>query len=76
LDTDQIESEVTWDGNVSFTSPTNITAEEKYRHVADTTFQIKGWVFRDEPAPSAPIYVVNTNFKSVATTFDYYTSED
>ena len=64
----EIRSEVLWNGNVSMSYPTDINASEKYRITADTSFTIKGWLFKDLRNNTAEnIYFVDSNF---------YTSSD
>lgn len=58
----EIRSEVLWGGNISLTEPTDTTYSEKFRIVADTSFTIKGWLFKDKNSLSTPIYFANTNF--------------
>ena len=70
---DEIRSEVQWDGNISYNNPKDLSPDTKWRISADTTFKIKGWLFKEQLDKSAPIYVVNTTFNSVAknTSFSY-----
>ena len=64
----EIRSEVLWGGSLSMTYPTDINASEKYRITADTSFTIKGWLFKDLRNNTAEnIYFVDSNF---------YTSSD
>lgn len=64
----EIRSEVLWNGNISMSYPTDINASEKYRISADTSFTIKGWLFKDLRNNTAEnIYFVDSNF---------YTSSD
>jgi len=60
----EIRSEILWDGNISLKYPEDMGANEKYRLTADTTFIIKGWLFKDLNAQdSAPnIFFINSNF--------------
>jgi len=66
----EIRTEVLWDGNISLTSPTDTTFNEKFRIVADTTFTIKGWIFRDSNADTVPIYEITESFYSAASALD------
>jgi len=63
---DELRTEVTWSGDVSYENPINIDASEKYRIVGNTSFNVKGWIFPPQETPVAPIYVVNNNFISVS----------
>lgn len=60
----EIRSEVLWSGNISITEPTDISYSEKFRVVADTSFTIKGWLFRNTNELSKQIYFIDTNFLS------------
>ena len=61
----EIRSEVLWNGTISLTEPTDITYSEKFRVVADTSFTIKGWLFRNKNQLSNQIYFIDTNFISI-----------
>lgn len=43
---DELRSEVSWSGEVSFENPIDIAATDKYKIVGNTSFTIKGWIFR------------------------------
>ena len=58
----EIRSEVLWSQNITMNSPTDTTYSEKFRIVADTSFTIKGWMFRNENDRSNPIYFIDMNF--------------
>ena len=58
----EIRSEVTWDGNISLTEPSDIAYSDKFRIIADTTFVIKGWLFKNQNEIAKPIYTIDTNF--------------
>ncbi len=70
---DEIRTEVSWSGDVNFESPVDISAQDKYKIVGNTSFTIKGWIFPPLENISAPIYVVRNNFHPVATGDDLYT---
>lgn len=42
----EIRSEVLWTGDVSVEYPTNLESTSPYRITADTSFTIKGWLFK------------------------------
>ena len=69
---DKLRTEVSWSGSVDFENPTNITAQDKYKIVGNTSFTLKGWLFPALETPQAPIYVVNSDFIAVATGADLY----
>ena len=58
----EIRSEVLWGGTISLTSPADSTYTDKFRVIADTTFTIKGWLFKDKNEVATPIYFIDTNF--------------
>ncbi len=58
----EIRSEVLWNGDVSMNYPTELTSSQKARVTADTSFTIKGWLFKDTDNPSGNIFFVDTNF--------------
>lgn len=73
----EIRSEVLWDGSVSMTYPTDLNGQEKARVIADTTFTIKGWLFKEQTNPVGNIYYVKNNFfvESFLTSYDDLSGE-
>jgi hypothetical protein len=63
----EIRSEVLWGGNINIVYPTDLPANSPYRISADTTFTIKGWLFREKQKDTGNIFVVNTYFTPVST---------
>ncbi len=61
----EIRSKVLWNGSINFTPPVDLTSTDKYRVVADTSFTIEGWLFKQKEE-LAPIYVVNATFNAVS----------
>lgn len=62
----EIRSEVLWSGNISMSYPTELGETAKYRITADTSFTIKGWMFRNDNNPVSNIYTINANFYPVS----------
>jgi hypothetical protein len=62
---DEIRVEIQWDGNISYTNPKDLSPDTKWRITADTTFKIKGWLFKEQVDKQAPIYVVKNDFRSI-----------
>lgn len=62
----EIRSEVLWSGSISLNEPTDLAASDKFRIVADTSFTIKGWLFRNQNELSSQIYFIDANFMSVS----------
>lgn len=58
----EIRSEVLWDGNMSIAYPIDLNGQEKARVIADTTFVIKGWLFKEETNAVNNIYYIKDNF--------------
>ena len=67
----EIRSEVVWDQNISLNTPTETTYSDKFRIIADTTFTIKGWLFRSKNERSSPIYFIENNFVNVRPDFNF-----
>ena len=58
----EIRSEVLWNGNVSLNYPVELNASQKARVTADTSFTVKGWLFKDEAQPAGNIFFIENNF--------------
>lgn len=58
----EIRTEVLWNEQISLNTPTETTYSDKFRIVADTSFTIKGWLFRNQNTESKPIYFIENNF--------------
>ena len=72
----EIRSEVLWDGSLNMTYPTDINASDKYRISADTSFIIKGWLFKDLSKNAVSnIFFIDNNF-NLDTDFSSLTSFD
>jgi hypothetical protein len=57
----EIRSEVLWGDNISLSYPTELTPDAPYRVSADTSFTIKGWLYRKETRPVKTIFTIETN---------------
>lgn len=62
---DEIRSEIQWSGDISYNNPKDLSPDVKWRISADTSFTIKGWLFKDYDQRQAPIYVVNADFHAL-----------
>ncbi len=71
----EIRSEVLWNGDVSMNYPTELNSSQKARVTADTSFTIKGWLFKDTDDPSGNIFFIDSNFKT-ETQLEYYDNFD
>ena len=67
----EIRSEVLWDGSISMNYPVELNGSQKARVTADTTFTIKGWLFKDTDNPSGNIFFIDQNFHPT-TELEYY----
>jgi hypothetical protein len=65
----EIRSEVLWNGNINIVYPTDLAANSPYRISADTSFTIKGWLFREKQNDTGNIFVINTYFTPVSTIY-------
>lgn len=63
--TQEIRSPVIWSGDISMEYPINLTGADKERIIADTSFTIKGWLFKEQTSASAIIYYITENFTAV-----------
>ena len=71
----EVRASIFWNENVSFEYPLDIAAEAPYRIIANTNFEIKGWLYKPEPPPTSKIYRIVTTFISVSDIYqDYYTN--
>ena len=67
----EIRTEVLWDKSIALKTPTETTYSDKFRIVADTTFTIKGWLFRNINETVNPIYFIEQNFIDTSPTFNF-----
>jgi len=59
----ELRSEVLWDGTINLEYPVDLNGTQKPRVVADTSFTIKGWLFKENNNLAASnIYYVENNF--------------
>lgn len=71
--TNELRSEVLWDGSLSLKYPTDTTASDKYRVEADTNFTIKGWIFPESSKdPISPVWFIDSSFHSNRTVSSYH----
>ena len=58
----EIRSEVLWSGQVNLNYPTDIGPTQAFRVSADTSFIIKGWLFKKTDQVVKKIYTINSDF--------------
>lgn len=61
----EIRSPVEWSGNINVDYPTDIGKSDFFRVTADTSFTIKGWMFKKEQPGIPHILTVNVNTEHV-----------
>jgi len=71
-ETQEIRSEVLWDGSMVMEYPTDLNGTDKQRITADTSFTIKGWLFKETSNPVGNIYYIDNNFhaQSILTSYN------
>lgn len=63
----ELRTEVLWDENISITQPIDMGEGGKYRNIAETTFTIKGWLFKRHPEnPIGNIYEIDARFYPIS----------
>jgi hypothetical protein len=62
----EIRSHVKWNEDISFQYPTDISNTQPYRVIADTSFTIESWMFKNQPPDGKSIYVIDTSFTAVS----------
>ena len=67
LENVEIRTEVLWNETITLNTPTETTYSDKFRIVADTSFTIKGWLFRDQNEVDKPIFFIDQNLIPVGT---------
>jgi len=64
--TQEIRTEVLWNGNINFEYPTDINGQQKALIVANTGFTIKGWLFPDPQDPVKNIFRIDVSMTAVS----------
>jgi hypothetical protein len=58
----EIRSEVLWNGNINLVYPDNLAPTAPYRITADTSFTIKGWMFKSSSETVKKIYTITSDY--------------
>ena len=66
----EIRTEVLWDGNISLDYPVEVSGTQPARIIADTSFTMKGWLFKGDTTDVKNIFVIDQDFIPV-NTFEY-----
>lgn len=67
----EVRSRIQWSGQVNVQYPVDITQELPYRIIADTSFTIGTWMYKNSPGPGKPIYYIDTSYTSVSDIYSY-----
>jgi hypothetical protein len=58
----EIRSEVLWNGNLQINYPQDIGPNQPFRITADTSFTIKGWMFKNSTETIKRIYTIHSSY--------------
>lgn len=58
----ELRNEVLWSGQIALTYPNELAGNQPYRLTADTTFTIKGWLFKSNTDAYGKIYKIDESF--------------
>jgi hypothetical protein len=73
----EIRSPVIWNGAVNTTYPMDLNATQIARYQADTSFTIKGWIFKSIPSKSdAKIFKIYSDFSLTTEITTKYSMDD
>lgn len=61
----EIRTEVLWSGSLALTYPTDPNNNQPARVVCDTSFTIKGWLFKSDADAVGRIFKIDSNFYAV-----------
>ena len=64
----EIRTEVDWSGNINLTYPGDLGGTQNFRISADTSFVIKGWLFKKMDETVGKIYVIDSDYNAVSNT--------
>jgi hypothetical protein len=73
---EEIRTEIQWSGDAPINNPKDLSPDVKWRISADTSFTIKGWMFKSIDETVAPIYKIDADFKNVNLSNRVYSWED
>jgi hypothetical protein len=63
---EEIRSNVVWNGQISTTYPNDITSAQVAKVQGDTSFTIKGWLFKAHPDPDGNIFTITADFNQLS----------
>lgn len=68
----EIRSAVIWNEDIQMEYPEELDKSKPLRFIADTTFTIKGWLFKNSPNIVKTIYRIDHDFTAVNRIYDNY----
>lgn len=68
----EVRSAVIWNEDVSLDYPKDLQNNSPMRFIADTSFTIKGWLFKNPGDPAKTIYKIDTTFTAVSDIYFNY----
>ena len=68
----EVRCKIEWDGGVALTYPNDINASLPYRIVADATFNVSTWIYKNNDNPFGIIHNIPMTFTSVSSIYDDY----
>lgn len=66
----EIRTEVLWSGSINLTYPNDAGPNQPFRIVGDTSFTIKGWLFKKIDEIYKKIYVINSDYNTIGSFAD------
>jgi hypothetical protein len=68
----EIRTEILWDGNLSLEYPIEVSGTQPARIIANTSFTMKGWLFKGQPSAgdTKNIFTLDQDFVPVSA-FNY-----
>ena len=61
----EIRTEVLWNGSIALQYPNDAGPSQAFRITADTSFTIKGWLFKKMDEVIKKIYVINSDYTAI-----------
>lgn len=68
----EIRSAVMWNEDISMDFPKDLQNNAPLRFIADTSFVVKGWLFKNPGHPAKTIYKIDTTFTAVSDIYYNY----
>jgi len=68
----EVRCKLEWNKTINLQYPNDITANTSYRLIADTTFTLQGWIYRNAYNDSGIIHNIPISFTAVSALYDDY----